>query len=171
MKIKIVKCSITNIQVDIIVNASNGIGYMGGKLGLIKELPGVAESIHYRTKGAVEIEAKESCKKIKWLPRWLGGSLPGDVFVTAAGSLKIPYIIHAVTMRYPGQKSKLSIIKALLPKIEEKAIELGARTIAIPLLGTGKGGLDTKEVLKIYTEYFETRESPLEIIVCTIKNI
>lgn len=49
-------------DIEAIVNASNGIGYMGGRV-CVKELhKGVAESIQYVTKGAVEKLAKKECK-------------------------------------------------------------------------------------------------------------
>lgn len=37
-----------------IVNASNGIGWMGGRMCINKQYKGVAESIQYVSKGAVE---------------------------------------------------------------------------------------------------------------------
>lgn len=51
-------------DIEAIVNASNGIGYMGGRV-CVKELhKGVAESIQYVTKGAVEKLAKKNVKLI-----------------------------------------------------------------------------------------------------------
>ena len=48
---------------DAIVNASNGIGFMGGKSGLECRKKGVAESLHFISQGAIEPLAKTKCKK------------------------------------------------------------------------------------------------------------
>lgn len=134
---------------DAIVNASNGIGFMGGRAGIRKKLAGVAESIHYATGGAVEQEAKKVCREHSPL-----GVSPGNVFVTSAGGLNSTYIIHAVTMRLPGTLSSKGTVKALLPRILETARSLGVRSIAIPLLGTGTGHLSEKKVLEMYEQAF-----------------
>lgn len=47
-----------------IVNASNGIGWMGGQMCINEQHKGVAESIQYVSKGAVEKLAKAECKNI-----------------------------------------------------------------------------------------------------------
>lgn len=48
---------------DAIVNASNGIGYMGGERGIIIRGNGVAESIHYISIGRVEELSKAISSK------------------------------------------------------------------------------------------------------------
>lgn len=58
MSVRYVAGDITTIQADVIVNAANAKGYMGGWLGKYVRLRGVAGSIHYVTSGAVEREAK-----------------------------------------------------------------------------------------------------------------
>ncbi|AYB41756.1 phosphatase (plasmid) [Brevibacillus laterosporus] len=143
---------ITQLEVDIIVNASNGIGFMGGYIGRYIKFSGVAESIHYETQGEVEKEAKRAARKKKWLPRYLAGHHAGEVFLTGAANLKASWIIHAVTMPYPGMKAKLDTIEHLLPQILILARRLKAKSIALPLLGTGIGGLAQEAVLLLYKE-------------------
>lgn len=93
---------ITKFDVDAIVNASNGFGYMGGKR-CVKELHrGVAESIQFASQGAVERLARAKCKAHSFF-----GYSPGTVFVTDAPNLGCRKIIHAVTMRTPGSKAKI----------------------------------------------------------------
>lgn len=166
MGYNIVNGDITDIEADIIVNASNGIGYMGGKTGLKKKLPGVAEAIHYKTQGTVEKEAKALYKqyKLKHL-KLIRGFNPGEIFVTGAGCLTAKYIIHGVTMAFPGKKCEIDTVKRLLPKIYAKAKELGAETIALPILGTGTGGLNSEEVLDIYKEYLSNIDYIHTIVV------
>ena len=58
---------ITKFDVDAIVNASNGFGYMGGKR-CVKELHrGVAESIQFASQGAVERLARAKLRHTPFL--------------------------------------------------------------------------------------------------------
>ncbi|HDI3019250.1 TPA: macro domain-containing protein [Clostridium botulinum] len=167
MGYSVVKSDITELKADIIVNASNGIGYMGGVTGKFIKFKGIAESIHYKTKGAVEREAKEVSKRNKYLPRYLCGYNAGEIFVTRAGNLYASYIIHAVTMKFPGMTTNIDVIKALLPKIMSKAHELKAKTLAIPLLGTGTGKVEKDKVLRLYEDFFKNIKD-IEIIISYI---
>ncbi len=86
-------------DIEAIVNASNGIGYMGGRV-CVKELhKGVAESIQYVTKGAVEKLAKKECKA-----HHIFGYAPGEVFVTDAPNVDrstyTNYEMGTTTMTY-----------------------------------------------------------------------
>ena len=132
---------------DIIVNAANGVGYMGGQNGIKVRGNGVAESIHFISKGEVEKLSKNVCKN-KGVFRYA----PGNVFMTDAPNLNCKYVIHAVTMRFPGSKSRIKIIRKLLPKIIALAEKNNVQTVAIPLLGTGTGRLSISDVLQIYKE-------------------
>jgi O-acetyl-ADP-ribose deacetylase (regulator of RNase III) len=161
---RIVEEDIACIEADILVNAANGIGYMGGRRGIARKLKGVAEALHYATKGRVEKEAKVNCKKVKWLPRLFCGHRVGEVYLTSAGGLKAGHVIHAVTMYLPGSKAYLGDIPRLLREILSLSRKLGARSVAIPLLGTGTGGLSKNSVMSIYTEMFSHIDD-MEIIV------
>lgn len=135
---------------DVIVNASNGFGYMGGNAGLREKKKGVAESIHFHSTGLVEALALGACQAKGRL-----GYSPGSVFVTAAPGMNCKYIIHAVTMWLPGSRARLKTIRKLAPKIVMKAKAMGAKTVAVPLLGTGTGRLDETEVYNIFYQAFE----------------
>lgn len=143
---------------DAIVNASNGVGYMGGKAGITKRKRGVAESIHYVSKGAVELLAKEKCRA-----KSIFGYAPGDIFVTDAPNLDTQNIIHAVTMRFPGSKAKIKTIENLVPKIVKIAEDNSYKIVAVPLLGTGTGRLKPSDVLKVYDDYFPYSNVKFEI--------
>lgn len=65
------------------------------------------------------------------------------------------YIIHAVTMRYPGLRTSKEVVRILLPKIIKEACGLNLAYLAILLLGTGTGGLKESEVMEIYENYFK----------------
>lgn len=161
----IIRGDITEIRADIIVNAANGIGYMGGIIGKFVKLNGVAEAIHYKTKGVVEKEAKEATKKSRYL--LLHGYKAGEIFVTGAGNLHATHIIHAVTMRFPGMTTNVEVIKVLLPQIVSKACELKAKSLAIPLLGTGTGRVSKDKVIKLYKDFFANIKD-IEIIISLI---
>lgn len=151
MSFEVIYGDICETGCDVLVNASNGIGYMGGKAGIRKRLSGVAESIHYYTRGAVEAEAKKVVRSISPL-----GIAPGQVFVTPAPGLNCRYVFHAVTMRFPGSIARMETVKSLLPRILDQARQLGVTSIAIPLLGTGTGHLNENKVLALYQQVFET---------------
>jgi O-acetyl-ADP-ribose deacetylase (regulator of RNase III) len=158
---KIINGKIEEQEVDAIVNASNGIGWMGGIIGKHVKLPGVAESLHYATNGEVEKEAKEFLKNNK--------CKRGDIFITSAANLKAKYIIHAVTMNFPGQKSDLATIEILLLKIIKKIKELDLKTIAIPLLGAGTGRIPEEKVISLYEKYFKYIDY-VDVIIVTYDN-
>ncbi|WP_126429985.1 macro domain-containing protein [Brevibacillus marinus] len=142
---------ISRCKADAIVNAANGLGFMGGKLGRMIRFRGVAESLHYASEGLIEKEATAICRKRK--------IDLGDVFVTSAYSLPATYIFHAVTMRKPGQKSTMETIKKCLQNLLKTTIELQVSSVAVPLLGTGVGGLNKNEVQDlIYKELAQSDE-------------
>ena len=162
MSIHTVQGDICQASCDVIVNASNGIGFMGGLIGLVWKCAGVAESIHYATRGKVEREAILKC-----LRHYIIGYMPGSVFVTGAYNLNCRFILHAVTMYLPGTFSTLGTVRRLLPKILQEARSLGARTIAIPLLGTGVGRLKPEKVMALYEEAFSGTDD-VDVFVYTL---
>lgn len=148
---------------EAIVNAANGFGYMGGERCIKKQYRGVAESIQYVSKGAVEQLSKVNCKCHSFF-----GYAPGSVFLTEAPNLNTNYIIHAVTMRAPGSKARLKNIKKLIPEIIKVSKNMHLSTVAIPLLGTGTGGLDESKVFDIFMDYLN--DSSVEFWVYLIKD-
>jgi O-acetyl-ADP-ribose deacetylase len=153
---KLVKANITEVEADVIVNAANAWGYMGGWWGRYILLPGVAESIHYETKGVVEAEARQLARKFK--------HRPGEVFITSSGGLPSRYVFHAVTMAWPGTWSRLSIIENCIQNIFRRAKALEVKSIAIPGLGTGTGRLSKQRVAKLFYEYFSPVQD-VEILI------
>lgn len=159
--------NILEMQTDIIVNASNGIGYMGGDLARITPLEGVAENINYATKGKVEKEAMAACKKNWLIPSILTPRHPGEVFFTKGYGVGKVGIIHAVLKHYPGFRTNYEVIKELLPRIVELSLKKNARSVSIPLLGSGTQGLKEDKLIKIYKDYFINISEP-DVFVCII---
>lgn len=149
MSLHIVYGDICRSECDIIVNAANGIGFMGGILGWFVKFSGVSENINYVTKGKVEREARLKCLK-----HYLIGYMPGSIYITKGYNLNCKYIFHAVTMWFPGTFSTIKIIKKILPQIVAEAKKRNLRSIAIPLLGTGVGHLNPDKVMNLYEMNF-----------------
>lgn len=128
---------ITKVEnVDVIVNAANGIGVMGA---------GVAGAIA-RSGGDL---LRQAVKKV--VDNNGMSFQTGDLYISDAGLLKrrgVKEIYHAVTMQYPGGRTTLGTIPALLARVLETAIANKIESIAFGGLGTGIGGLDKTEVAK-----------------------
>lgn len=131
---------ITTLDVEAIVNASNGIGILGkGVAGAIRRAGGMS----------IQEEAKRICqdpsRKI----------IEGDCFKTGAGDLEITgvkAIYHAVTMKFPGSPSSFDSVMKAMEATMSSASKDGIKSIAIPGLGTGIGRLDPIIVAKIMVD-------------------
>ena len=74
---------------------------------------------------------------------------PGQVFVFETGQLINPqYIINFPTKRHWWGKSRMEDIESGLASLAQEIRARGIRSIAIPPLGSGLGGLDWPEVRK-----------------------
>ena len=72
---------------------------------------------------------------------------PGSVFVFETGEmLRARYIINFPTKRHWRGKSRIEDIESGLVSLKEEIRSRGIRSIAIPPLGSGLGGLDWSEV-------------------------
>jgi len=120
-------------DVEVIVNAANGIGVMGA---------GVA--------GAIARSGGEKFQKeVRMYAQLSGPFEAGSVYTTESGMMKnlgIQSVYHAVTMKYPGTQSSIDDILKAIKSACNKAISEGVESIAFPGLGTGIGQLDNKQV-------------------------
>ncbi|TYP56727.1 macro domain-containing protein [Thermosediminibacter litoriperuensis] len=132
---KVVIGDITKAEADVIVNAANGLGPMGG---------GVALAIKKAGGKVIEDEAVRVCREMD--PQ------PGDVYVTTAGGLKAKYVFHAVTMKKPAEPSSVEIVRKCLQSLLEKARQMGVKSMVLPALATGVGGVPKKDVARVYRE-------------------
>lgn len=72
---------------------------------------------------------------------------PGRVFVFETGGMLPPrYIINFPTKRHWRGKSRIEDVESGLISLAEKIRSLGIRSIAIPPLGSGLGGLNWRDV-------------------------
>ena len=152
MNVVVLKDDIVNAQCDVIVNASNGVSYMGGKRSIKKKCRGVAESLNYFTKGEIEKEALQKARRIPFISSWICGMPKGSFFVTEPHGLNCKCVFHAVTMNKPASRSTYKVVKKTLNWLGVFLSDNDYRTVALPLLGCGNGALNKNEVLSMFSE-------------------
>jgi O-acetyl-ADP-ribose deacetylase (regulator of RNase III) len=80
---------------------------------------------------------------------------PGKMFVVSTESLLLPqYIINFPTKRHWKDRSYLADIEAGLPALTEVIQRHQIRSIALPALGCGNGGLDWSVIKPMLIEAF-----------------
>lgn len=81
----------------------------------------------------------------------------GEVFIVTTGRMLNPkYIINFPTKKHWRGKSKLSDIRAGLQSLVAEVKRLNIKSIAVPPLGCGNGGLDWSEVSPLVEEAFKS---------------
>jgi O-acetyl-ADP-ribose deacetylase (regulator of RNase III) len=153
---RVVTGDITKLRdVEVIVNAANGIGVMGA---------GVA--------GAIGRSGGEKFREeVRTLGREEGPFEPGSVYETGSGLMKrvgIQSVYHAVTMKFPGTQSSIDNVVQAVRNACRKAIEDQRESIAFPGLGTGIGGLDRKQVAHRMATCLLEYQSRIKITVADI---
>ena len=126
--LELVQGDITDLDVEVIVNAANQHLQLGA---------GVAGAI--RTKGGPSIQ--EECNRI-------GGTPVGTAVMTGAGHLKARQVIHAVgpQMGEGDEDKKLaSAVRAALALADRR----GLKSIALPALSTGVFGFPIDRAARI----------------------
>ena len=119
MKIRLVEGDITTQEVDAVVNAANSRMRGGG---------GVDGAIH-RAGGPAVLE---DCKR-----RFPDGLATGDAGWTTAGDMPAQWVIHVVGPNYRAGQTDRSLLTSCYARALEVADELGARTVAFPLVSAG----------------------------------
>lgn len=137
MTIEIAKGDLLEQRVDAIVNTVNTVGVMGKGIAL-----------QFRRKWPENFKAYEAaCRRNE--------VVPCKMFVFDNGRLVEPkYIINFPTKRHWRQSSRMSDIECGLEDLIEQVKVLGIRSIAIPPLGCGNGGLDWSDVRPRIEEAF-----------------
>jgi O-acetyl-ADP-ribose deacetylase (regulator of RNase III) len=132
VKITVVQGSILETDAQVIVNAANSLGLMGG---------GVAGVIKRAAGAEVEREAAKSAP-----------IRVGKAVLTSGGKTKFKGIIHAPTMPEPGMRIPAQNValatKAALTLADEKGFE----SVAIPGMGTGVGGVAHADAARVMVE-------------------
>ncbi len=119
MRVEAIKGDITTLEVDAIVNAANSSLLGGG---------GVDGAIH-RAGGP---EILEDCVR-----RFPDGLATGDAGWTTAGRMPARWVIHVVGPNHSIGQTDRSLLTSCYSRALEVADELGARTVAFPLVSAG----------------------------------
>jgi len=123
MKIDLIAGDIVTQQVDAIVNAANHQLLGGG---------GVDGAIH-RAGGKAILQ---ECRRIR-MERYPNGLPTGQSVATTAGQLPARWVIHTVGPTWAKTKDKSDLLRSCYTTSLAVADELGAATIAFPLISSG----------------------------------
>jgi 3-mercaptopyruvate sulfurtransferase SseA/O-acetyl-ADP-ribose deacetylase (regulator of RNase III) len=124
--IEVLRGDITTVAADAIVNAAKS-GLLGGG--------GVDGAIH-RAGGPSILE---ECRRLR--ASTLPDGLPaGDAVATTAGDLPARWVIHTVGPVHSADEDRSAVLRSAYTRSLEVADELGARTVAFPLISAGSYG-------------------------------
>ena len=121
LEVTVLKGSILEVEAQLIVNAANSLGFMGGGVaGVIKRAAGV--------------EVEEEARRQAPIP-------VGKAVVTSGGKTKFTGIIHAPTMTQPAMRIPAENVALATRAAMALADEKGFTSLALPGMGTGVGGV------------------------------
>ena len=144
MNITVVEGDITQQDVDAVVNAANR-AMRGGA--------GVDGAIH-RAGGPAVLE---DCRR-----RFPDGLATGDAGWTTAGDLPARWVIHVVGPNRNRGETDRSLLTSCYRRALEVADELGARSVAFPLVSAGAYGWPKDDAIAAPLEVFRAAETSLE---------
>lgn len=124
---------ITTRHVDVIVNSASSSLLGGG---------GVDGAIHRA--GGPEIMAE--CRQLR-RDRFPEGMPAGEAVATTAGALPAKWVVHTVGPVYDARRDQRAVLRSCYRRSLEVADELGAGTIAFPLISAGVFGWPVEDAL------------------------
>lgn len=130
-ELEIVQGDITRERVDAIVNAANGAMRGGG---------GVDGAIHRAGGPAVLADC---------IARFPHGLATGDAGWTTAGDLPARWLIHTVGPNYTAGERDRDLLASCYRRSLEVADELGAATVAFPLISAGIYGWPKDDAIDV----------------------
>ena len=123
--ISVVRGSILDVDADVIVNAANSLGIMGGGVaGVIKRAAGQEVEEEARRQAPIAV---------------------GRAVLTSGGAIKFKGIIHAPTMPQPAMRIAAENVRLATTAALALADEHSFESIALPGMGTGVGGVSHRE--------------------------
>ncbi|MCW2785542.1 MAG: RNase inhibitor [Marmoricola sp.] len=143
-QVTVVLGDITTQQVDAVVNAANN-GMRGGG--------GVDGAIHRAGGRAVMADCVE---------RFPNGLATGDAGWTTAGLMPARWVIHTVGPRYAAGLGDRALLTSCYRRCLEVADELGAATVAFPLISAGVYGWPVDDALLAAVETLRTTQSQVQ---------
>jgi O-acetyl-ADP-ribose deacetylase (regulator of RNase III) len=134
MRIELVEGDVTEQKVDAIVNAANSSLLGGG---------GVDGAIHRRGGPAI----LEECRVLR-ATRYPDGLPAGEAVATTAGALPARWVIHTVGPVYSAARDQGATLRSCYTSSLAVADDLGARTVAFPLISAGAYGWPLDDALR-----------------------
>ena len=144
MEIEVVDGDITQQDVDAVVNAANTRMRGGG---------GVDGAIHAAGGPAVY----EDCVR-----RFPDGLATGDAGWTTAGLMRARWVIHVVGPNHNAGQRDRSLLTSCYRRALEVADELGARTVAFPLISAGVYGWPRDDAIDAALETLRATPTQVE---------
>ncbi len=148
MEIEVVDGDITQQDLDAVVNAANNRMRGGG---------GVDGAIHAAGGQAVF----EDCVR-----RFPDGLATGDAGWTTAGQMPARWVIHVVGPNYNAGERDRSLLTSCYRRALEVADELGAQSVAFPLISAGVYGWPRDDAIDAALETL--RATPTEVEMARI---
>ncbi|WP_157538567.1 MULTISPECIES: O-acetyl-ADP-ribose deacetylase [unclassified Nocardioides] len=146
MDIEVVEGDITQQDVDAVVNAANRAMRGGG---------GVDGAIH-RAGGPAVLE---DCRR-----RFPNGLATGDAGWTTAGLLPARWVIHVVGPNHHRGERDRSLLTSCYRRALEVADELGARSLAFPLVSAGSYGSPKEDAVDAALETLRGTPTHVELV-------
>jgi O-acetyl-ADP-ribose deacetylase (regulator of RNase III) len=144
MKITVVRGDITEQQVDAVVNAANRAMRGGG---------GVDGAIH----GAGGRAILEDC-----IARFPHGLATGEAGWTTAGDLPARWVIHVVGPNFNAGERDRSLLTSCYANAVRVADDLGAHSVAFPLVSAGIYGWPREDAVDAAVETLRSTEASVE---------
>jgi len=139
VEVKLNTGNLLEADVQALVNSVNTVGVMGKGVALQFKQAFPENFVAYQ----------QACK--------LNQVQPGKMFVVATGRLDNPrYIINFPTKRHWRQKSRIDDIRLGLIDLLKVLKDLELKSVALPPLGCGNGGLEWSEVRPLIERAFES---------------
>ncbi|MFB9766604.1 O-acetyl-ADP-ribose deacetylase [Nocardioides kongjuensis] len=145
MDIEVVEGDITAQEVDAVVNAANRRMRGGG---------GVDGAIHRA--GGPEVLA--DCVR-----RFPAGLATGDAGWTTAGLMPAHWVIHVVGPNHNAGETDRSLLTSCYRRALEVADELGARSVAFPLVSAGVYGWPREDAVDAALETLRATQTQVEV--------
>lgn len=148
MQLELVEGDITEQRVDAIVNAANASLLGGG---------GVDGAIHRRGGPAI----LEECRALR-ASRYPDGLPAGDAVATTAGNLPARWVIHTVGPVYDPARDQSATLRSCYTRSLAVADELGAQTVAFPLISAGAYGWPLEDAVRQALTALQATETAVE---------
>jgi len=145
MRLELVGGDITEQRVDALVNAANSSLLGGG---------GVDGAIHRRGGPSVLAE----CRALR-AGEYRAGLPAGQAVATTAGELPARWVIHTVGPVYAATEDRSDTLRSCYRESLRVAAELGAESIAFPLISAGVYRWPVEQAIEIAAEVITAAES------------